>query len=60
MPKTKSGPAQRAIPTTINENPSNNTVNLPAQAIAQKIRRKGRVAINQTPPSILIAICPNE
>jgi hypothetical protein len=60
IPIKKSGPAQRAIPITINENPSKTAVSLPAQAIKQKIRRKGRVRMNQTPVSKPTNICPKD
>lgn len=60
IPTKKSGLAQRAIPTTIKENPSNTTVNLPAQAMIQKIRRNGSVTINQRPAKRPTNICPND
>jgi hypothetical protein len=60
IPRKKSGPAQRAIPTTISENPSKTTVSLPAQAINQKIRRNGRDTINQIPANAATNICPKD
>jgi hypothetical protein len=56
----KSGPAHSAMPNTIKENPSKTAVNLPAQAIVQKIRRNGSVIINQTPDIIPTNICPDD
>src|ERR1700722_7985147 len=60
IPRKKSGPAQRAIPTTISENPNKTAVSLPAQAINQKIRRNGRVTKNQIPASTATNICPKD
>ena len=58
MPRKNSGPAHRAIPTTMNEKPRIVAVNRPIQATSQKTKRNGSVIKSQTATIMVINSCP--